>query len=161
MAIKKGHEDRKERFKAISSADRKALIRAKLKAKGLQEGSGVQEKDLSSYDRDEIWDLIQVTCCFPEMQTKGRTMKANAKPWKSNENLRAPAANPLPNYLSTPTIHCVRTSSRTEHGNPNFGRVNTRLFSWSNREKLFPWSNRERPDFATNTIHKLFFCTTR
>ena len=78
MATKESNEERKERFKAMSSADRKALIRAKMKAEGLQEGSGVPGKDLSSYDRDEIWDLIQVTSCFPEMQTKPRRMKAKA-----------------------------------------------------------------------------------
>ena len=76
MTIKESNEKRKERFKAMSSADRKALIRTKMKAKGLQEGSGVPGKNLSSYERDEIWDLIQVTSCFPEMQTKPRTMKA-------------------------------------------------------------------------------------
>ena len=78
MATKESNEDRKERFKSMSSAERKALIRAKMKAQGLQEGSGVPGKDLSSYDRDEIWDLIQVTSCFPEMQTKPRRMKAKA-----------------------------------------------------------------------------------
>ena len=78
MTTKESNEERKERFKAMSSADRKALIRAKMKTAGLQEGSGVPGKDLSSYDRDEIWDLIQVTSCFPEMQTKTRRMKAKA-----------------------------------------------------------------------------------
>ncbi len=67
----------------MSSADRKALIRAKMKAEGLEEGSGVPGKNLSSYDRDEIWDLIQVTSCFPEMKTKPRTMKAKT-PSKKN-----------------------------------------------------------------------------
>ena len=75
MATTESREERKDRFKTMSSAQRKALIRAKMKAKGLQEGSGVPGKDLSSYDRDEIWDLIQVTSCFPEMQTKPRAMK--------------------------------------------------------------------------------------
>ena len=78
MATKESNEERKERFKAMSSAERKALIRAKMKAEGLQEGSGVPGKDLSSYDRDEIWDLIQVTSCFPEMQTKPRRMRVKA-----------------------------------------------------------------------------------
>ena len=78
MTIKETKQERKERFKAMSSDERKALIREKIKAKGLKEGSGVPGKDLSSYDRDEIWDLIQVTSCFPEMQTKPRTMKAKA-----------------------------------------------------------------------------------
>jgi len=61
MAIQESNEKRKERFKAMSSAERKALIRAKMKAEGLKEGSGVPGKDLSSYDRDEIWNLIKVT----------------------------------------------------------------------------------------------------
>ena len=78
MTTKESNEERKERFKAMSSAERKALIRTKMKAEGLQEGSGVPGKDLSSYDRDEIWDLIQVTSCFPEMQTKQRRMRAKA-----------------------------------------------------------------------------------
>ena len=59
----------------MSSDERKALIREKMKAAGLKEGSGVSGKDLSSYDQDEIWDLIQVTSSFPEMQTKPRAMK--------------------------------------------------------------------------------------
>ena len=70
MTIKETSEDRKERFKAMSSAEREALIRAKMKAAGLQEGSGIPGKNLSSYDRNEVWDLIQVTSCFPKMQTK-------------------------------------------------------------------------------------------
>ena len=85
MAIKESRQARKERFKAMSSTERKALIRAKMKAEGLQEGSGVPGKDLSSYDRDEIWDLIQVTSCFPEMQTKPRTMKAKVLSGNSNK----------------------------------------------------------------------------
>ena len=78
MATKESREERKERFKSMSSDQRKALIRAKMKAEGLQEGSGVPGKDLSSYDRDEVWDLIQVTSCFPEMRSKPRAMKLKA-----------------------------------------------------------------------------------
>ena len=78
MAVQESNEKRKEGFKAMSSAERKALIRAKMKAEGLQEGSGVQRKGLSSYDRDEVWDLIQVTSCFPEMQAKPKTIRAKA-----------------------------------------------------------------------------------
>ena len=78
MAIKESPEERKERFKSMSSAERKSLIRAKMKAEELQEGSGVPGKDLSSYDRNEIWDLIQMTSFFPEMQTNPRTMKAKS-----------------------------------------------------------------------------------
>ena len=78
MEVQEGSNNRKERFKAMSSAERKVLIRAKMEAEGLEEGSGVPGKDLSSYDRDEIWDLIQVTRCFPEMQTHSRPMKSKA-----------------------------------------------------------------------------------
>ena len=51
----------------MTSAERKALIRVKMKAEGLEEGSGVPEKHLSSYDQNEIWDAIQLTSCFPKM----------------------------------------------------------------------------------------------
>ncbi len=75
MAIQESSKARKERFRAMCSHERKALIREKLKAQGLQEGSGVPGKDLSSYERDEVWDLIQITSRFPEMQTKLPIMK--------------------------------------------------------------------------------------
>ena len=58
-------EERKLRFEAMSSYERKALLRKKMKAEGLNEGSEV--KPLSSYDREEIWDLIEITSCFPKM----------------------------------------------------------------------------------------------
>jgi hypothetical protein len=58
-------EERKLRFEAMSSYERKALLRKKMKAEGLEEGSEV--KPLSSYDREEIWDLIEITSCFPKM----------------------------------------------------------------------------------------------
>jgi len=58
-------EERKLRFEAMSTYERKALLRKKMKAEGLNEGSEV--KPLSSYDREEIWDLIEITSCFPKM----------------------------------------------------------------------------------------------
>ena len=61
-------EERKERFKNMSSNKRKALIREKMKAQGLQEGSGVTGKDLSSYDRNEIWEQIKLMRCLNEIQ---------------------------------------------------------------------------------------------
>jgi hypothetical protein len=78
MTYQETPKERNKRFKAMSSDERKALIREKMKAEGLREGSGVPGKDLSSYDRDEIWDLIQVTRCFPEMQAKPMAMKPKA-----------------------------------------------------------------------------------
>ena len=57
-------EERKKRFKSLSSEERKILIRKKLKLQGLTEGSGVKEEDQSSYDKEEIIDLILLTRCF-------------------------------------------------------------------------------------------------
>ena len=85
MTKKETNEDRKERFKAMSSDERKALIRKKMKAEGLEEGSGIPGKDLFSYDRDEIWDLIQVTRCLSKL--KGKQSKINKKTSNNNNSL--------------------------------------------------------------------------
>ena len=57
-------EKRKKRFKNLSSAERKMLIRKKLELQGLTEGSGVRGKDQSSYDKEEMIDLILLTRCL-------------------------------------------------------------------------------------------------
>ena len=57
-------EERKKRFKNLSSEERKILIRKKLELQGLTEGSGVREKDQSSYDKEEMIDLILLTRCY-------------------------------------------------------------------------------------------------
>tara|TARA_B100001029_G_scaffold136918_1_gene115932 strand:+ start:708 stop:923 length:216 start_codon:yes stop_codon:yes gene_type:complete len=57
-------KERRQRFKILSSEERKKLIRKKLKNQCLTEGSGVREKDQSSYDKEEIIDLILLTRCF-------------------------------------------------------------------------------------------------
>ena len=57
-------EERKKRFKSLSSEERKKLIRKKLELQGLTEGSGVREEDQSSYDKEEMKDLILLTRCF-------------------------------------------------------------------------------------------------
>ena len=67
MIYKETPEERKERYMSMSSLERKALIRKKMKALGLEEGSGIKGKDLSFYDRDEVTDLIKITRRFPEM----------------------------------------------------------------------------------------------
>ena len=64
MNNSESREERKKRFKSLTSAERKILIRKKLELQGLTEGSGVKEKDQSSYDNDEIKDLILLTRCF-------------------------------------------------------------------------------------------------
>jgi len=64
MSNSESREERKKRFKNLSSEERKILIRKKLEQQGLIEGSGVREKDQSSYDKKEMIDLILLTRCF-------------------------------------------------------------------------------------------------
>ena len=64
MKKSESREERKKRFKSLSSAERKILIRKKLELQGLKEGSGVREKDQSSYDKEEMIDLILLTRCL-------------------------------------------------------------------------------------------------
>ena len=64
MSNSESREERKKRFKNLSSAERKMLIRKKLEQQGLTEGSGVREKDQSSYDKEEMIDLILLTRCL-------------------------------------------------------------------------------------------------
>ena len=64
MNNSESREQRKKRFKSLSSAERKMLIKKKLELQGLTEGSGVREKDQSSYDKQEMIDLILLTRCF-------------------------------------------------------------------------------------------------
>ena len=47
MSNSESREERKKRFKNLSSAERKMLIRKKLELQGLTEGSGVRGKDQS------------------------------------------------------------------------------------------------------------------
>ncbi len=78
MESKETDEARKARFKQMSSDKRKALIREKMKAEGLEEGSGVSGKSFCSYDRDKILDLLKLTSCLTEMQTKQSSRKNKA-----------------------------------------------------------------------------------
>ena len=64
MNNSESREERKKRFKGLSSEERKILIRKKLELQGLTEGSGVREKDQSSYEKEEMIDLILLTRCF-------------------------------------------------------------------------------------------------
>ena len=57
-------EERKKRFRSLSSEERKKLIRKKLELQGLTEGSGVREEDQTSYDKEEMIDLILLTRCI-------------------------------------------------------------------------------------------------
>ena len=64
MKKSESREERKKRFKNLSSEERKILIRKKLELQGLSEGSGVREKDQTSYDNKEVIDLILLTKCL-------------------------------------------------------------------------------------------------
>ena len=70
MKDSESREDRKKRFKSLSSEERKILIRKKLEQQGLTEGSGVREKDQSSYDKEEMINLILLTRCFQKNKFK-------------------------------------------------------------------------------------------
>ena len=60
-------EERAKRFKSMSSIERRKLILEKMKAKGIEVGSGVPKK---KYDREEIYELINIASCFPELRDK-------------------------------------------------------------------------------------------
>ena len=64
MRNNESREQRKKRFKSLTSEERKILIRKKLEHQGLTEGSGVRGKDQSLYDKKEMIDLIILTRCF-------------------------------------------------------------------------------------------------
>ena len=58
-------EERIKRFKSMSSMQRQKLILKKMKARGLEVGSGIPNK---KYDSKEIYELIHITKCFPELR---------------------------------------------------------------------------------------------
>ena len=62
-------QERIKRFKSMSSNERQELILEKMKAIGIELGSGVPNK---KYDSKEIYELIQITNCFPELRYKNK-----------------------------------------------------------------------------------------
>ena len=60
-------DERTKRFKSMSSIQRQELILKKMKAKGLEGGSGIPNK---KYDNSEVYELIQIFSCFPELKEK-------------------------------------------------------------------------------------------
>ena len=60
-------EERKKRFKLMSRSERQELILKKMKSKGIEVGSGVPNKKYSS---EEIYELIHIAKCFPELREK-------------------------------------------------------------------------------------------
>ena len=62
-------EERKKRFKSMSSSERQALILKKMKAIGIEVGSGIPNK---KYDSNVIYELIHITNHFPELRSKNK-----------------------------------------------------------------------------------------
>ena len=60
-------EERKKLFKSMSSSERKELILYKMKARGIEVGSGVPNR---RYDSKEVYELIHIVNCFPELRKK-------------------------------------------------------------------------------------------
>ena len=60
-------EERKKRFKIMSSLERQKLILKKMKASGIIVGSGVPNK---KYDSEEVYELIHIANYFPELRNK-------------------------------------------------------------------------------------------
>ena len=54
-------------FKSLTSEQRQELILKKMKAKGIELGSGVPDK---KYDNEEIYELIHITNCLSELREK-------------------------------------------------------------------------------------------
>ena len=60
-------EQRTKYFKSLSSRDRQRLILKKMKSIGIEVGSGIPNK---SYSSKEIYELIHIANCFPELREK-------------------------------------------------------------------------------------------
>ena len=60
-------EERIKRFNSLTSMQRQELILKKMKAKGIGVGSGTPNK---KYDSREVYELIQISKCFPELREK-------------------------------------------------------------------------------------------
>ena len=60
-------EERRKLFKSMSSNERQELIFNKMKAKGIEAGSGVPNR---KYDSKEVYELIHILNCFPELREK-------------------------------------------------------------------------------------------
>ena len=60
-------EERRKKYKSMTSQERQDLILKKMKAKGIEVGSGVPDK---KYDNQEVYELINIAKCFPELREK-------------------------------------------------------------------------------------------
>jgi len=60
-------KERINRFKSMSSMQRQELILKKMKERGIDVGSGIPNK---KYDSKEVFELIHIANCFPELRKK-------------------------------------------------------------------------------------------
>ena len=60
-------EERRKKYKSMTSQERQEMILKKMKAKGIEVGSGVSNK---RYDSEEVYELIHIANCFPELREK-------------------------------------------------------------------------------------------
>ena len=60
-------EERRKKYKSMTSQQRQELILQKMKAKGIEVGSGVPDK---KYDSEEVYELIHIANCFTELREK-------------------------------------------------------------------------------------------
>ena len=60
-------KERIKRFNSMSSMQRQELILKKMKERGIEVGSGIPNK---KYDSKEVYELIHITSCFPELREK-------------------------------------------------------------------------------------------
>ena len=65
-------EERRKKFKSLTSKQRKYLILKKMKDNGIGTGSGVPNK---KYDNKEVYELIHIANCFPELREKSKDNK--------------------------------------------------------------------------------------
>ena len=64
-------EDRLKQFKSLSSIERQELIKKKMKASGIEVGSGIPNK---KYESKEIYELIHILNCFPELRANNKNI---------------------------------------------------------------------------------------
>ena len=60
-------EERRKKYKLMTSQGRQILILQKMKDKGIEIGSGVPNK---KYDSQEVYELIHISNYFPELREK-------------------------------------------------------------------------------------------
>ena len=64
-------EERIKLFQSMSSIERQELILMKMKAIGIEVGSGIPNK---KYDSKEVYELIHIAKCFPELREKNKNI---------------------------------------------------------------------------------------